>query len=287
MRYAEWRPLAQRRLDDSPFFLPAAFITVVALGYALGGCFTLTLAGAATGSVARIRTRRRLERLRDFPAPIDQIPVRLRLARLHEYAQDEGLVSLVDGWLVFEGRRTSFSLPNAAVEPFSEEFGFQFEGPGGAFYAALEPTQKAELADAWAAWQESPSPSGAMVLPPTKPLATWGPAANRMGAAVGAAFAAFAAYDLAARGWWAPATVVAVVSALIVLVVLARANGAAEEFRRLAKGLPAARRHGIMGAEDPMDYVRRRIAWARRRWRRKISPALERTRRRPPRGEKP
>ncbi len=57
--------------------------------------------------------------LADDPAPIDQfrVYVQLKLAEL-TYGRDAGLVSFVDGWLIFEGRRTSFSIRHEDVDKF-------------------------------------------------------------------------------------------------------------------------------------------------------------------------
>jgi hypothetical protein len=69
----------------------------------------------ATGAIwLRARSRRAspyLADLLDLPASFPQFPVELRY-RVNDatYGADDGIVSFVDGWLHFQGRRTSWSL---------------------------------------------------------------------------------------------------------------------------------------------------------------------------------
>ena len=139
---AEWRPEPLRR---GPVALALGFdrlrgvpVTWVAFGVASGDGFVRDVVDLFFGkplsdfvyifSVAGVVflgtwiARPNSLRERQEPLPFPYYPARVRLARMGTpTGRDEGHVAFVEGWLVFEGERTTFSLSAADVEKIDWE----------------------------------------------------------------------------------------------------------------------------------------------------------------------
>lgn len=175
-RYAEWRPVAVRRwatawvgfLTGAAIF--GASLLVVAPNYAV--VMGATLAGRwVTGWLLQ----RQMAPLRDG-AGAGQFAANLRLARETTYAYDEGLLSFEGPWLVYTGRRCTFSVPASAVKvdavgPTSLTFRFgEADDERAAHLTVAKDEAFLVAAVAWGANTEEEG--GLAVLPPISPNET-------------------------------------------------------------------------------------------------------------------
>lgn len=123
-RYAEWNEsalargtkagsLAWRFQEFNLWALIVYLLTVlVFLKYLWIGSMVLASLGAIKGKIFfRKRPSRRVTEMQDPSSPIPSFPVDVLLYRQEKvYGEDHGIVSLVDGWLVYEGEDCSFSV---------------------------------------------------------------------------------------------------------------------------------------------------------------------------------
>ncbi len=104
---------------------------------------------------------------------VPQFRVVASLRREVAYGAEEGLLSFVDGWLVFSGRSLSFSVRTGDVVLDIDDGGttFAFAGPHGPHRAVLMPLGNTkEMREAWAAWKRAGGePDGVPLYPPVLP----------------------------------------------------------------------------------------------------------------------
>ena len=125
--------------------------------------------GLATfAEFAEWRRRRRRVPLGDLPAGSEQFPCTLVLRQDVVYGVDEGQIAFVDGWLVFEGRETAFSVRASDVVRTYERGhpAFEWAGPHGVHRAVFRPLGR-RFYGPWVEWPRTLSDiEGAPVLPP-------------------------------------------------------------------------------------------------------------------------
>ncbi len=172
-RYAEWRLLPERGVP-ALWVGAGAGLAVCALLFAASRQFNygfVFLAGFVSKLVSSWVVSRRMEALRDDPRG-GQFAAGLLLSREAPYGIDEGLVAFEDGWLVFTGRRCTFSVGRADVEGVKFErsrLEFSFAGPGGTFSAQLDFRSADDLKTAVQEWRREGRRSEGTMLPPVVP----------------------------------------------------------------------------------------------------------------------
>ena len=172
-RYADWRPVPQRRLPARWIGTAAGAVAFVGI-VALWGKPNLPIYMGSVALAALVSNRiaaHRLAALRD-EAEDRQFAATLRLACGGAYGHDEGLVAFEDGFLVFMGRRCAFSLGARDVrvgKVAGTELEFEFRGPGGHHEAQLEFRRSARLWSALLDWRKASRRSPERVLPPARP----------------------------------------------------------------------------------------------------------------------
>ncbi len=115
-RYAEWRSVAERHVPVA--WLASAGGIMVCVPFLFiphmpGSVLPVLGVGVARWISSKVISRR-MQVLRD-DADGGQFAASLKLSREVAYAYDEGLVSFEDGWLIFTGRRCTFSIGAADV----------------------------------------------------------------------------------------------------------------------------------------------------------------------------
>ncbi len=175
-RYAEWRPVAVQWVPVEWWGAAAGLLTAIFSLAVLRHVSFLTYFGA--GVVAywtnRHLVERRMRGLRD-DAEGGQFAAVLRLSRETAYGFDEGLVSFVDGWLVYTGRRCAFSVRREDalwLKADDKRYGFAFEGPAGKHLATLTVTEGGRFGKAYWDWSRAENVEGGPVLPPSVPNET-------------------------------------------------------------------------------------------------------------------
>lgn len=91
-----------------------SLVSFVSFAFGSGCCIVVSPLAAiyAWQTVGKAQKRRRVEGIRDVPGAVPQVACRLELSCDGVvYGRDVGLVSIVEGWCVFDGCRTSFSFP--------------------------------------------------------------------------------------------------------------------------------------------------------------------------------
>lgn len=125
------------------------------------------------GIVGEFRRRNERVPLGESPSGVPQFPATAVLRREVAYGAEEGLLSFVDGWLVFSGRSLGFSVRRRDVELDMDDGGtsFTFAGPHGDHRATLMPlANKRAVQEAWAAWKRAEGePVGIPLYPPVLP----------------------------------------------------------------------------------------------------------------------
>lgn len=115
-RYADWRPSRVRRWNARWVGIGVAIVVVgllwAFLPKANGAAFMIAILISQFVSARLLNWQMR--RHRDDPEG-GQFAAQLRVSREVTYGYDEGLISFVDGWLVYTGLRCTFSLPASAV----------------------------------------------------------------------------------------------------------------------------------------------------------------------------
>lgn len=180
--YADWREAVD---PERPFerFDPLAQLAYGLAGGAGGmlccGCLSLPAFLAAYKLTGKNLFLRRVRRLRDDPSYHIQVACRLLLERGGlAYGRDEGLLSILDGGILFEGRRTSFSIPieeGREVQISRSGVDFCFPTPGGPCRAVLFSAEESEMAMlARDRFRDDSPPSDTIVFPPCVPdRAAW------------------------------------------------------------------------------------------------------------------
>lgn len=256
VRYAEWREAVD---PEHPLARYDAALRVAAAASGLAfGWMCCCLVGSVPASILASRTakrslaRRRLERLRDVPAVQEQHPCLLALKKdVHVYGRDEGLVSFVEGALLYEGRRTSFSVPKDSLrsgQAFRSGFGFTFPTPAGHCEVVLEPIDLKAFRsdfDRWYYKVESVNDWG--VFPPFRPQAAFRHWAKLARGAV--VFAGFAGAAATWETYLAVGLTPALCLAILVLLAVVVLYGYARSYGRTLDGLDHLRRPGE--GEDP------------------------------------
>lgn len=123
-RFAEWNPEALARstkvaslawkLRDLNFGMVCLLILLVVCGFRFPGA----VVGLVTASTVLLgntfykeKPSARVLEMKDPSSPVPCFPVDLQLMRQKRvYGEDHGIVSFVDGWLVYEGEDCSFSV---------------------------------------------------------------------------------------------------------------------------------------------------------------------------------
>ena len=137
--------------------VPATLATIL-------GFYALT----TLAELAEWRRRRRRVPPGDLPAGAEQFPCTLVLRQGVVYGVDEGQVAFVDGWLVFEGRETAFSVRTSDVARTYERGhpAFEWAGPQGVHRAVFRPLGR-RFYDPWVEWPRTFSEiEGVPVFPP-------------------------------------------------------------------------------------------------------------------------
>lgn len=169
-RYASWKPVAVRRWATEWVGIAAAIATTfILLLTAKVNYITFISGGLVYRLVTGFLVERQMIGLRDG-ADNDQLAVTLRLSRETVYAFDEGLIAFHEGWLVFSGRRCSFSLrPADLIESGINRNGgwLTFRGPAGRHVALFTVREIGAFQREWAAWRKADPPEGEAVLPPS------------------------------------------------------------------------------------------------------------------------
>ena len=203
---AEWRP---EPLRPGPIALYLGFdrlggmpVTWAAFGAAMGYGFVRDVVDLVFGKpfnvfaflvfamgmilVYTYITRPKAWRTAPEPLPFPYYPARVRLARMGTpTGRDEGHVAFVDGWLVFEGERTTFSLSAADVEKIDWEDRFARLLLKGQQTVEIVGTKDCDvLKTELMVWYSRPPAVGLSRLPPI----SWHPSA-RAGMAFGLALA--------------------------------------------------------------------------------------------------
>ena len=175
-RYAKWNP----RFRGAPtpvgtYYFVTAILVFVAAGLRFLVDFgsllfiPLNFAGLFLSLYNPI-VRRRVEALRDVPAASPQYSVRISLARGTVYGTDEGLVSFVDGWLLFVGAGCAFSFRACDALASPSERTISFSAPSQT-HRLLFLYEEKGFEEAWDRWrEETPPAQGIAVLPPVLPL---------------------------------------------------------------------------------------------------------------------
>ncbi|GEM_PF-2701911 len=183
-RYAEWRSVAVRRIPAQWIGLAAGVGLSLALSLLIHRIdYGIVMGGLAiAGFVSNRLVARQMAGLRD-EGDDQQFGATLVLSREAAYGFDEGLVSFEEGWVVFTGRRCTFSVGAGDVRVIKRgksELQFGFEGPGGDHKARFALTSSETFAQASLEWIHAARRSEGAVFPPTRPA----PSAPSAGAAL-------------------------------------------------------------------------------------------------------
>lgn len=234
VRYAEWRESGERRLNTSLF----AVIVMAAVG--IGGSFfvgigsVLLLVSAVWLSV-RFWSRQEVASMRDLPGAVTQYAVSIDLRRSGtSYAQDTGLVSFSDGWLHYESRRCSFSMPSPGMAAPWNLSVIRFPGISWSHEVVFDPMESASMfKTALSTWYASSSPESDDA--PLPPIVSDGTLKRRVSelSVITSLEVVFALFIGLACAW--PIGIVLGVSAVLSLRELLRLR---DEDRRLCVGLP-------------------------------------------------
>jgi hypothetical protein len=247
-RYAEWLPGARMprksRIGQTLQTL-CSFVALATLGYGILyridflDLFGILLGACVASYVIHyvfefLDLRRQLARVpsRDLPSATEQFAAVLHLHREVEYGTDEGLVSFIDGWLLFSGRYSNFSLRVGDVRPHFDEgqTAFHFDGPFGEHRAILHPMDEGFMR-AWRAWASTKAmPAGTTILPPVAVLRGYRKDANMV--YVGLFVFAFGISTFRI------VPLFGIVPIGMALIILADYGWGQASLRRIARGLP-------------------------------------------------
>ncbi len=176
VRYAEWREAVdpERKLERfDPVMQLAGSLAAGAGGVLCCGCISIPAFLLTWKAMGTNLLLRRVNRLRDLPSPHLQVACRLLLKQgSTTYGRDEGLLSFLDGAVVFEGRRTSFSFSgvDAPIEFLTKAgLSFRFPTPVGDCRAILHAVDRDEMAIALESWAVQPGSRRNIVFPPFRP----------------------------------------------------------------------------------------------------------------------
>lgn len=154
---------------------------------------------------------------------VDLIPAGIRTG------EDVGVLATVDGWLVFRGRRSEWSVRAADVDRILGVGTFEFTGPRGIDRRVrLRPLRfLQELTPMWSEWRRSAGEAGEPLFPPVRagrPVALGGTDDRLLLgiAAVVGGLVFLVSKEFSEPGW--PFVVVAVVTVLIIGRVIAEAG---------------------------------------------------------------
>ncbi len=140
--------------------------------------YGLFLPGMIVGTIGMIFAVRQMNGRRplaDLPLTVVQVPAAISLRREVAFGVTPGLVSFVDGWLVFSGRALHFSVRREDVMLGIDDgkCQFQFEGPDGVYVATF---RRAKFQNEWTEWVRSTaSVEGLPVYPAVMPAPSWKP----------------------------------------------------------------------------------------------------------------
>ncbi len=272
----------------------AGFMWLLSMKHASGlGGLTSPLVMATAAIWTRARSRRAspyLADLLDLPAACPQFPVELTyLVGNLSYGSDAGIVSFVDGWMHFQGRRTSWSLnlANSSLDPSAKKGGFinqsaeiiqtvrwkhlgqdylirmisldQIDGLGGGL--------RKQFANAIREWRMCSIPSSdAAVLPPLMPVTSMPEkqrsALDKWAYPTYVSLAIFAisvpAYFLITRFPWWPAAV----SAVLLFIASQRRAVAAYTLWQLSKLKYVGGERSVVPHRPALSSIRRRLGGA-------------------------
>ena len=197
-------------LEESPRIVGTTLLTILFVGFAVLTDGVAFFSGFSPGDLKfrgrRLRAPSSLSYLAPSPAlPDERFPVFLRLIRQGvRTGQDEGVVIFFDGWLLFEGRRTTFAIRNRDALFLSDEDNrLRFDqGIEGEFFPYEKDGDRRDLRDAFGVallrWSKGPSPDGEPVLPPGT-VHPWG-RGQALGATIAGAVLILAAFPLLSVG---------------------------------------------------------------------------------------
>lgn len=162
-----------------------AFLLVMGLGTWGSFVYNVHFVGAIVMGLGNLmlpvflqRTKARTNAVRLEPAPGELL---VTASYYHGDAlslgADEGLLTLVDGWIFFQGDRTSWSVRPSDLDRIDSHL-LSYPGPRGVFRVALsyQPVSSVfwrsdhSLSELLDRWKEGPEPEGEAVLPPV----VWG-----------------------------------------------------------------------------------------------------------------
>ena len=154
--------------------IPTIGITFGGMIGNLGLVVAMLTAGFICRQVLTRLSQRRTASLRDVPDE-DQFAVSLQIKREVTYAHDEGLLTIADGWLVYEGRHCAFSLRSCDVlsvfswDPYVR---LDFIGPHNRQTLTFRGSDRERLASMLKEWKDGPIAAGEPIFPPVTPDAS-------------------------------------------------------------------------------------------------------------------
>ena len=175
MRYADWGGRSDRGRWILAMTLAIAWtlfvMALLAEGRGPGVLVTLPLIFVAPGAIflaARARAARRLAHR--LEADADELAVRVSVSLVEprlELGSDEGMLCHEDGWLIFRGERTEWSVRTGDVYFAPGASGWRYLGPeGGARFVLLDPIRRGgDLAGLLARWSAAAPGPGEPVYP--------------------------------------------------------------------------------------------------------------------------
>lgn len=175
VRYAGWHPPTggAKALAQSPWPPTLAGFLGGLIGSAVFGLGAIPAAVFGWRQVRDRQVRALVQPLRDLPPREAQFAAILNVSfGTVRYGSDEGLVSFVDDMLLFEGRRTQFSLPrsNASTTDFRAGRLSFYYAPRNPHWAELIFLERNEAQVEFTSWLREPTTAlGTSIFPPLTP----------------------------------------------------------------------------------------------------------------------